>query len=69
MNPWRLAAGICLASSLSACSTPPVVIPDSRELRPAYTVEGQLDPGRATIDLGYLREIVEILDRCGSPSP
>ena len=68
MRTWMLVVGICLVSSLSACSTPPVVIPDSRELRPAYTQEGQLDPGRATIDLGYLREIVEILDRCGSPS-
>lgn len=69
MRVWFGVAGLLLASSLSACSTPSVVIPDSRELKPAYTVEGQLDPGRVAIDLGYLREIVELLDKCGSPSP
>ena len=70
-----LAFGSCLLS-LTACSATPVVsiiLPDSKELRPAALCEWddhmnptncRLDPGRATIDLGYAREIADLLDAC-----
>ena len=63
----------------SACAGKPsvnAVIPDTRELRPAaqcdWQQEGDVlvpsnctwDEGRATIDLGYIREIVEMLSAC-----
>ncbi len=77
MNPSRpIWAGIGLAScslvvSLSACTPKPpvsVVIPDSHELRPGVVCDGKgdctVDPNRVTIDLGYLRELIDLLDVC-----
>lgn len=64
MKIWWLVAGLLLVSSWSGCSTPSVVIPDSKEIRPAYTAKGEDDPERVTLDLGYLREILMELDRC-----
>lgn len=60
-----------LVTSLNACQPKPVasvVIPDSHELRPAVACnqDGQcsIDPNRVTIDLGYLRELIDLLDVC-----
>jgi len=78
-NTWRrtLLASLILAASLSGCATrhggESLVIPDSHELRPAYACEPDgdgtptncaVDPYRVTIDLGYLREIIDLLDGC-----
>lgn len=60
-----------LVVSLNACTPKPpvsVVIPDSHELRPAIVCnekgECVKDEGRVTIDLGYLRELIDLLDVC-----
>ena len=70
---------LLLATSWNACTGKPpvsVVIPDSWELKPAAQcewakVDGKLvpsncvwDQGRATIDLGYIRELADLLDAC-----
>src|SRR3990167_8533879 len=67
---------LSLVLSLTACTGKPavkLVIPDSRELRPAATCEWSAameasgcvwDQDRVTIDLGYLREIIDRLDAC-----
>ena len=74
-----LLAWLLLAISWSACAGKPaasVVIPDSRELKPAAQcewtkVDGKLvpsncvwDQGRATIDLGYIRDLIDLLSAC-----
>ncbi len=67
----RLAC-LCLVASWNGCTANPpvsVVIPDSRDLREAYTCDHeakvcQHDPTGVTIDLGYLRAIIEQLDAC-----
>lgn len=45
-----------------------VIIPDTRDLRPAIVCnekgECVKDEGRVTIDLGYLRELIDLLDVC-----
>lgn len=60
-----------LVANLNGCSPKPVasvIIPDSRELRPGVVCDGKgdctVDPNRVTIDLGYLRELIELLDVC-----
>lgn len=66
----RLALFLSVAS-LSACQPRPVekvVIPDTHDLRPAIVCnekgECVKDDGRVTIDLGYLRELIDLLDVC-----
>ena len=73
-KPWAvigLVWSICLVS-LSGCQTKPqpsVIIPDSKDLRMAWTCppSGTVcteDLTRVTIDLGYLREIMRGLEAC-----
>lgn len=66
----RLALLISVVN-LNACATKPVekvVIPDSHDLRPAIVCnekgECVKDESRVTIDLGYLRELIDLLDVC-----
>lgn len=54
---------LCLCSWSSCSKTPNVVtLLDSHQLRPAYDAQCQLDPQRVTIDKGYLRELINIID-------
>ena len=59
----------CLVWSISCTASKVVVLPDSRQLVPAIKCpEGMtcaLDPGKITMDRGYLREIMQDLERCG----
>lgn len=66
----RLAWLICLGI-LSGCTPRPsaVVIPDSQDLRPAWTCPSDgthcvPDPTRATVDLGYIRAILRTFEEC-----
>lgn len=76
---WQLAILVGLSSlvlSWSGCREKHIeklVLPDSKELRPAIKcvineqdelAECMLDPSRVTIDLGYLRNIIDLLDAC-----
>jgi hypothetical protein len=56
---------------LSGCTTRPsaVVIPDSRELRQAWTCPSDgngcvPDPQRVTVDIGYIRDIIRTFEEC-----
>ncbi len=72
---------LSLAGLLNACTAKPVtklVIPDSRDLKPAVSCEWDYDRNgmpmnprncvydgfRVNIDTGYLREILETIDAC-----
>ena len=71
ISPATLLALLALVASLNACSAKPpgsVILPDSHELTAGVVCndhgECVPDPKRVTIDLGYLREIMDTLDAC-----
>lgn len=73
MPTWsKLILVILVCSSVSCTKKPAVVVlPDSRILTPAVIcpkdVTCAMDPGRLTIDKGYLREIMQDLTNCSKP--
>ena len=73
MRTWSILILLVCLSSFSGCWHAPkvVVLPDSHQLIPAIKCPDgatcALDPGKITLDRGYLREVMGQLEACGQP--